>query len=307
MEDPSERAALEKLLKSQQLREEQLRERVLATRAELESAEAEKQRRLDYLKTTLPSPDEIRKQTNNRELEEEPAGILEVFKLVSKKLPSGKDPDSVAKRQEMFKKMDINNDGVLDLGEVEEGVRINLGLGRYLNKTVIKKAFKLSASLQDYAGGKRPRRLSIRSMSVEPKEFRALCGLLRYFFELVEIFRSLSGGSEKLLMKDFCEGVPDLKRWNCKDIEKIEKNPVKYFKEVDKYGKGAFDLDMFLDWALYQRLDHDNDDDYDDHGVMEYVLNTLEGTGERTEGSVSTPARGGVRKSLAVGLTQARG
>ena len=186
--------------------------------------------------------------------------------------------------------MDLNNDGGLELAEVEDGIRIVLGLSRFMNKTLIKKAFKLAGALKNESDGKRSaRRVSLRSMSIVPKHFRAFFVVLRYLFELSKIFESLAGEGDKIVLKEFQHSVANLRRFKCKDIERIEKNPEKYFKEIDKYSKGAIDLEMFLDWALqpFQELEHDEDDK--DDTVLNLVRSITDGTYGKDE---NTPSGG---------------
>ena len=173
---------------------------------------------------------------------------------IMKKLPLGKDQDSVNARNKMFRDFDPNGNGYLSLAEVEKGVRDVLKIEVLFNsKPVMMRAFDLAKK----TGAKKSK---VSDDYIEKGEFRYFLVYLRQYLEYYVMFNRIDSGSDKKInYNEFVSAIPEIEKLGCKVT-----NPETTFKSIDKNGGGEITFDEFCHWAINENLDLHDDDDFQD-------------------------------------------
>jgi len=155
-------------------------------------------------------------------------------------LPTGKDQDSKARRNELWSGMDVNGNGLLSLAEVDKGVRDVLQCeGLFGIKPVLIRAF--NASLR---GNKKEGLL-------HKTQFRLLLWYLQEYLGLWQLFEALdTSGDRRISVQEFESALPRLSEWGIPT-----EDPAALFRELDKDGGGMILFEEFSHWALERGLD----------------------------------------------------
>ena len=211
------------------------------------------------------------------------------WKLLTKSLPCGRDPESTERRNLMFGKWDLNGNGNLSFSECDNAMRKLMGevMGGFLTsaltswnlswKPVIMRAFQHSKDANKREGKKKKLR---EDDYVEKDEFRLLLLCMRQYFELYVAFSKLDVNADRKLSKEeFINAVPHLARWNITMTEEeaeaefstiLKSDPSKHHAFTTK-GKAQHEdvimFEEFIRWALIKNLDLDDDDDFDDFDI----------------------------------------
>lgn len=165
-------------------------------------------------------------------------------------LSFGDDPQSKAKRLQLWKLTDVNGNGLVSLAEVDKALRDVLCLDAVFNcKKAIIRAF---TAAKNAVASKNPHGADY----IEKSEFRHLLYYLRQYFEYWQAFSRVDSGADaRIDLKEFRAAVPKLQKW----VGLIQ-NPDAEFKQMDKNGGGQVLFDEFVEWAFKRSLDIDDDD-----------------------------------------------
>lgn len=183
------------------------------------------------------------------------AGLLNVnWTEIINKIPLGKDKDSVERRNKMFRDFDPNGNGYLSLAEVEKGVRDVLKIEvLFKSKPVMMRAFDLAKK----AG---PKKSKVSDDYIEKSEFRYFLVFLRQYLEYYVMFNRIDSGSDKKInYNEFVAAIPEIEKMGCKVTD-----PEATFKSIDKNGGGEITFDEFCHFAINEKLDLQDDDDFQD-------------------------------------------
>jgi len=183
---------------------------------------------------------------------ETPANID--YNSIKQKLCLDRTKEGMQKRLEVFNQMDTNKNGFLSFSEVAKGIKDVLGIPEiYAKKEVIKKAF--DAARDSVKNSK-----SNSKDFIEKNEFRYLLVYLRQFIEFSEMFGKIdNNGDKKINLDEFQDAVPTIERWGLKVADAS-----KAFAEIDQDGSGKVRFDEFCSWAIKNKLDIEDDDDFTD-------------------------------------------
>jgi len=170
------------------------------------------------------------------------------------KLPMELDGAQKTKRQELFRRCDVNGNGYLSLAEVDKALRDVLELDAIFNvKPVIIRAFNASKNVQTTRG-----KASTRGADfIEASEFRLLLVYLRQYFEVWQMFEDVdSGDDHRIDLAEFKNAIKKIESWGLKIGDDDNE-----FRALDTNNGGQILFDEFTDWALKKKLDLENDDD----------------------------------------------
>lgn len=173
---------------------------------------------------------------------------------VNAALPYEKTPESKAKRNKLFRAIDVNGNDYLSLAEVDKGLRDNVHLLNLFDcKPAIMRAFQAA---KNYGGD--PTGVGVDY--VEKREFRILLQYLRSYFELYEMYSMVDKNSDRHVTKDeFCACGPMLESWGVK-LEHDEAGLADIFAQIDKDNGGVILFSEFADWAIANKLDLGEED-----------------------------------------------
>ena len=173
------------------------------------------------------------------------------WESIREKLPYGRDPESLARRNKIWSSVDVNGNGYVSLAEVDKGLRDVLQLDAIFNcKKAIMRAFQASKN-------------SVKTKSqhgadyIERAEFRLLLQYLRQYFEYYQAFARIDTGDDNRIdLQEFLKAQPMIQNW----VGQIA-NPEAEFQKIDANGGGQVLFDEFCEWAIRKNLDLEDDDD----------------------------------------------
>ena len=183
------------------------------------------------------------------------------------RLPIGRDTATSLKRSAMFDKFDVNGNGFLSLAEIEHGVNETLGFdSKNAVKPVVMRAFAAARDVNAKKTGKKKDKKKAteegkkKDAYVERDEFRLLLVYIRQYYEYYVAFNRIDTNQDSRIdIGEFRNAVDTLAKWNIK-LEPKEVDAT--FAKLDKSGGGAILFDEFCHWAIKQKLDLDDDDDF---------------------------------------------
>ena len=115
---------------------------------------------------------------------------------IARKLPWGKDKESVRDRQLLFRRFDPNGNGYLSLAEVDKAICQDLQLGGVIKKPVLIRAFNASKSVNQTSHGQ-------HDDFVELREFRILLLYIRQYLELHVMFERIDTSNDGRISSQF--------------------------------------------------------------------------------------------------------
>ena len=126
---------------------------------------------------------------------------------IQAKLPVARTDAEKAKRLELFKKFDVNNNGYLSLAEVDKGVRDVLQIDAlFASKDALMRAFQAAKGLNPNPGQ--------GADYVEKNEFRMLLVYLSEYFKIWCVFAQADESDDRRLTREeFARTLPALNRW----------------------------------------------------------------------------------------------
>ena len=221
---------------------------------------------------------------NGKDDEEEDDGLVDGVREIkidwvklTAALPCGRDPDSTARRDAMYKTWDVNGNGQLSFTEVDRAMRKLMGdiMPNFLAskthawsnswKPVIMRAFTHAKDSNKSLKEKRKR----NDDYVEADEFRLLLLCLRQYFELYIAFSRLDINQDhRLTYEEFINAIPHLAKWG---VHVTESEAKAEFELIDLDHGGYIRFDEFIRWGLQKNLDLDDDDDFDDFEGGEHI------------------------------------
>jgi hypothetical protein len=164
------------------------------------------------------------------------------------KLPTGMDPESKARRDKLFNRMD-NGNGFLSLSEVTEGVLGVLSMDElYDSKPAIMRAFQAAKGVDQAfktAGG-------VGGNFVERSEFRLLLVYLQSYFELYQVFSTYDSSHDNRMGPEEFAALAEsdiVRSWGIN-----VSHPMAEFARADSNGGGFVLFDEFCSWVLHMRL-----------------------------------------------------
>lgn len=177
-----------------------------------------------------------------------------MWQELAEKLPWHKTPEDKAKRSELWRQIDINENGLVSLAELDKAMQDVLKLPTLFDcKPVMMRAFNAAKD-------------KVKSKSkhgkdyLERKEFRYLLKYLRIYYEYWVAFERIdTDGDRRVSYEEFLRAKILLERWNV-DMSR----PEEQWKECDSDGHGMVLFDEFCNWSIRKGLDLDDDDDADD-------------------------------------------
>ena len=184
------------------------------------------------------------------------------WRLLAAKLPTGKDKESRAARERLWRKADANGNGFLSLAEIDKALHDEQGFEQLFGaKPVLMRAFQSA-------------RQAVKSRDsrgddyVEKAEFRQLLVALRQVFEVYLIFNRIDTSDDRRISLDeFKAKLPELERWGA-PIEDAEAEFARIAGGAEGGAEGGGQL-LFTDfcaWALERSLDLEDDDDWEPDG-----------------------------------------
>lgn len=165
-------------------------------------------------------------------------------------LPYRNTPEQLQARKNIWKTIDVNNNGYLSLAEIDKGLRDVIVIPRLFDtKPVILRAFQAAKNKVKATNPHGPDYVSFA-------EFKYLLSFLRQYYEYWVAFDRIDTNDDRRVsLTEFTKAVPTMGKWNLK----ID-NPVQAFKEIDTNGGGLILFDEFARWAIKKNLDLDDDD-----------------------------------------------
>jgi len=172
---------------------------------------------------------------------------------ITEKLPFEKGDEGKEQRKELWKYVDVNDNGYASLAEVTKGVRDVLQIPDVFDcRPAINRAFhharKISKKESEHGDD-----------YIEFCEFRIFLYMLRQFFEYYQAFDRLDTEDDGRINKEefTASAVKDsLEKW-VGPIDDLEAE----FDKIDVNGGGQILFSEFVDWALEKNLDIEDDDD----------------------------------------------
>ena len=173
------------------------------------------------------------------------------WSLLKKQLPYKTTPDAKARRDELWKSIDVNGNGYVSLAEVDKGLRDNLQCYQVFDcKPVIIRAFNA-------AKGSVKNAKTHGADYVDRSEFRLLLAYLRQYFEYYQAFcRVDETDDHRINRAEFVKAAPKIEKW----VGPIA-DPDATFDQIDSNGGGVILFDEFVAWAIKKNLDLEDDDE----------------------------------------------
>ena len=161
----------------------------------------------------------------------------------------GKDQQSLEKRNQIWRGIDVNGNGYLSLAEIDKGLRDILRLDEIFDcKPAIMRAFMAAKNAVKTKSSHGPD-------YVERAEFRLLLLYLQQYFEYYQAFSKVDKNNDrKIEINEFLQAVPLMEKW----MGKIG-NPSAEFSKIDANGGGVILFDEFCQWAISRNLDMEDD------------------------------------------------
>ncbi|KAH9893851.1 flagellar calcium-binding protein-like protein TB-44A [Xylariomycetidae sp. FL2044] len=185
------------------------------------------------------------------------------------KLPHEKTPSARARRDELWRGIDVNGNGYLSLAEVDKGVRDVLGLEAsvYDAKPAIMRAFQAARRVSSSSSSSKGNNNNTTTSSskkhsggggnddddyIERSEFRLLLLYLGRYFELYRAFARLDAGDDgRVDRAEFARARPLVEGWVGVPLEDYEGE----FDRIDRNGGGQILFGEFAEWAIGKSLD----------------------------------------------------
>ncbi|CAL1139872.1 unnamed protein product [Cladocopium goreaui] len=136
-------------------------------------------------------------------------GRPEVDKMQGK-LKYGKTPEEEAEREELFKLIDINHNGVLSLAEIDKALPEVMGCVALFNaKPAIIRAFLAATGRRPARNDDQAFRKHLKDYVKPGEQFRKLIQYLHEFFEMYLIFQEMADADEdrRIDCKEFAEFI----------------------------------------------------------------------------------------------------
>ena len=163
-----------------------------------------------------------------------------IWAELKQRLPWEKNATHEKQREELWRAMDANVNGMLSLAEFEKGLQDVIKLPQlFQTKPVLIRAFNA-------AKGKVKSKSSKGDEYIEKSEFRYLLKYLRQYYEYWVAFDLIDlDGDRRLTFKEFKLAAPQISQWNI-DMS----NPEAQWKKCDADGGGKVLFDEFANWAI---------------------------------------------------------
>lgn len=157
------------------------------------------------------------------------------------KLPTEVTPEAKAKRLELYKLWDPNNNGHLSLAEIDKGVR-DAGLQDLFDaKAVLIRAYNAARTLDPTPGQGQD--------YISKKEFRMLLVYLVAYLKIWEVFASADDSDDRRLNKqEFAKCFGALKRW-APDLSVDQ-----CWNAILPQGANLILFTEFAEWAIDKQL-----------------------------------------------------
>lgn len=167
----------------------------------------------------------------------------EVIQKIKTGLPIGNTPEDAEKRNELWKKLDVNGNGQLSLIELGKGLRESAGLPELAEA-------KVALSIAFDAARKKAGGTKADNATVTPDEFQALLFFLNQYFEYWVAFNRIdSNPNHQISLAEFTAAIPKFSGWGIK-VENAEDA----FKQVDSNHSGSITFGEFVRWASLNTL-----------------------------------------------------
>ena len=121
-----------------------------------------------------------------------------IWEKLRENLPYGDSDEERKKREEQFKQLDVNGNGLLSLTQIDNGIRDVLGLpDLFESKPVLICAF---------TAAKNKNKTSVKHADdcVDSREYRYLLKYLRQYFEYWVVFKQMdTSGDKRIAFEEF--------------------------------------------------------------------------------------------------------
>lgn len=190
---------------------------------------------------------------------------------IDERIPTNPDLDSKAKRDALFKKMDVTNAGALGMTAVNSGLTLLLqhdpATGRKNTEVLIpgitdfrpaiKAAFMASRSLAPPSTGKKKKSADD---NVDRREFHALLVYFRHYLELQVLFQEIDTSEDAMVSREEAlKALPLLLTWG------IEKSDIeeRFTKKSKGGARQELKFPLFAEWCLQRKMCEYQFDDMD--------------------------------------------
>ena len=189
---------------------------------------------------------------------EKARALNEVLTLVITKLPVEKTPEQVKARTEMWKAIDQDNNGHIELSELNNGLR-KLLLGNvhslFDTEPAIATAFEIAKNAVPPKEGRGQMEKDIADNSIEWSEFRIFLMGLKLTLEYWIAFKRIDKTNDNRIdFEEFKEARELIERW-CGPIDDLKRT----FEEVDTNMNGWVAFEEFCTWSVDRDLHVDDD------------------------------------------------
>ena len=170
-------------------------------------------------------------------------------------LPFRKTPEDFARRKEIWKRCDLNKNGLVSVFELHKG------LGDVFENQDVFDCRDIILRAHTAAKNKVKSKKSGGDDYVERSEFRLVLLYLRQYFEYMVAFKKIDkSNDDRISLAEFKYTQPEIEKW----VGKID--PEEEFCKIDTNGLGKVLFEEFIEWAIKKNLDLEDDDDYDKEG-----------------------------------------
>jgi hypothetical protein len=177
-----------------------------------------------------------------------------IWAELRQKLPWRKTEKEKKMREEQWRRVDVNGNGLCSLAEIDKGMRDVIKLPAIFDlKPVMLRAFTAAKN-------------KVKSSSkhgadyVQKAEYRYLLKYLREYYEYWIAFDRIDKDDDRRIsVHEFIQATDMLKAWGIDMTD-----PEARWRECDADGKGMVLFNEFSDWAIKKSLDLEDDDNNDE-------------------------------------------
>lgn len=171
--------------------------------------------------------------------------LLRNWNTLNENIPLDDSNEGKLERINLFKEIDVNNNGTLSINEIFIVLKEKLNVNDHHLKSSVFRAFEAIRLLRTDKS-----KITKEDHYLIFREFKRFLTYLRQYFEYHQMFEIIdSDDSKKIDIYEFEAALPFIKQWGMEINE-----PKKIFREIDDNDSGVITFDEFCYWAIQSSL-----------------------------------------------------